>query len=165
MSAKRRTGGDGLDERAHLLSIRRRGRFALPAQDGAGGDAEHPSGLVGGEGEKGPDPQDPEAVLRGVEGPLALGELVPAVAEDLDGFLEEADVECCLSLLGEAVEHRIAVVAVLPQALGEGESEEVGGLGEGLQRELVEAAPLHGGDQETIHVGGRHRLISLLGSR
>jgi hypothetical protein len=48
-------------------------------------------------------------------GPLALGELVPAVAEDLDGFLEEADVECCLPLLGGAAEHRIAVVALLPQ--------------------------------------------------
>jgi hypothetical protein len=29
-------GRNGLDERAHVLSIRRRGRFGLPAQDGAG---------------------------------------------------------------------------------------------------------------------------------
>jgi len=83
---------------------------------------------------------------------LSLGELVPTCAVDVDSFLEERDVEGLLVKLGEESLGRVAPVAHLGEALSEGEPEQVSGLREGAQSELVEAAALDERKEDAVAV-------------
>ncbi len=123
------------------------------AEDRARRHSEPACDLGGGEGEERLEAQDAVAGLGRVVRPLAVGDLVPAGGEDLDRLLEESDVEGLLLELGEAVEGRVAGIAVLAKPLDEGEAEEMSGLDEGLGGEGVEPAPRHGGTQEAVEVG------------
>jgi hypothetical protein len=64
-------------------------------------------------------------------GSAALGELVPARAEDVERLAEKRGVEGVLLDLGETIEGGVPSIPVLPEPSGEGEPEEVGGLHEG----------------------------------
>ena len=137
--------GIRLEEGADGLAFGFGPSLALPAEDRTGGYPEDASGLHGGEGEKRPEPEDAESGLGGVVGSLALGELVPAGAEDIERLAQERGVEDLLLDLGEAVERGVLAIAVLPQPSGESEPEEVGGLHEGSQGQGVEVASPHRG--------------------
>ena len=89
-------------------------------------------------------------------GSLALGELVPAGAEDVERLAEKRGVEDLLLDLGEAIERGVPAIPVLPQSPGKGEPEEVGGLHEGSQGQRVEVASPHRGTEEAVEVGGGH---------
>jgi hypothetical protein len=65
----------------------------LPPQHGRRGDAEEPSGVVGGEGEEVPEAEDPESGFRSVVRALPLGELAPTGAVDVDHLSQALDVE------------------------------------------------------------------------
>lgn len=78
---------------------------------------------MSGEGQEGLEAEDPEAGLRGVVGPLALGEPVPAGGEDVEGLSQEGGVQRLLLELGEAVEDGVAGVGVLAEPLGQSEAE------------------------------------------
>jgi hypothetical protein len=160
-------GRNRLQERADGGPMRLAKSLLLPAVDGARRDAKPACDLEGGKGEDRLEAQDAVAGLGRVVGPLAVGDLVPAGAEDVERLLEDSDVEDVLVELGEAVEDRVAAVAVLAKPLGEGEAEEVRGFDEGLEGERVEAAPRHGGPQKAVKVGRRHggTRLSRCGSR
>ena len=98
-------------------------RFLIPTEDGLGGDPEHAGCLVSGEGQEGLEAEDPEAGLRGVVGPLALGEPVPAGGEDVEGLSQEGGVQRLLLELGEAVEDGVAASRGSGEPLGESEAE------------------------------------------
>jgi hypothetical protein len=84
---------------------------------------------------------------------ILLTGLTPAryAAADLVAFMLPA-IHHVLELPG---------VAILPETFGEGEAEKVGGLHEGPQREGVERAPLHGGTQQAVEVGGGQGKLRL----
>jgi hypothetical protein len=140
-------GGHRLEERAHGLWLRRPKRLVLPAQDRACGDAKGAGGLVGRPGEKGLDPEDPEAGLGREVRSLALGDLVPARGQDLDSLAPKPGVQRLLLELCEAVEDWVARVSVLAEALGQREAQKVSRLRQGAEREAVEESPVHGGSQ------------------
>ena len=163
-------GGIRLEEGADGLAVGSGLGLALPAEDRADRDPEGAGGLHGGEGEKRPESEDAESGLGGVVGPLALGELVPAGAEDVERLAEKRGVQDLLLDLGEAVEGGVLAIPVLPQSPGEGEPEEVGGLHEGSQGQGVEVASPHRGTEEAVEVGGGHggsasRVPSVEGTR
>ncbi len=150
-------GRDGFEERTtHGLALRRRKRLLLPAQDGGCRNAEGQGRLVGRQGKQRLDPEDAEAGLGREVGSLAFRDLVPAGGQDLEGLAQERCVQRLLLQLCEAVEHGVARVAVVADALCEGESEEVRGFHEGAERQAVEQAPLHGGPQQAVEVVGGH---------
>jgi hypothetical protein len=60
-------------------------------------------------------------------GSPALRELVPSGREDVGRLPKQCRVERLLLQLCEAVQARVAAVAILSETFGEGEAEEVGG--------------------------------------
>lgn len=79
-------GRDWFEERADRRPLRLTERLLLPAQDGSQGHAKGTCGLLSGQGEQRLEAQDAVAGFGLVVRPLALGELVPTRAEDIEGL-------------------------------------------------------------------------------
>ena len=145
---------DGLQEGAHRPGLGSVAGLLLPAEDGSRGDAEGAGGVFGRQGQEAADPEDAEAGLGGVVGPLPLGDLAPPRAQDLEGFIEKGGVESLLLDPGESSEGGITRVPALAQALGQGQAQEVGGPHQRPEGQGVQTATFHDSPQQAVEIGG-----------
>jgi len=143
-----------VDESPFGVGLSGASRFSFPTGDGAWSEPEEASSLLRGEGQQSLEPQDAVAELGGVLRAVSIGNLVPAEAEDLGGFLEEEAEEVVLLALGESDLPSLAGVSLLGELEAEGQAEELIGFEDGAERELGEVAALDEREEDTVGEGG-----------
>lgn len=99
------------------------------------------------------EPQDAEAGFGRVVRALSVREPVPTGSVDVEGFLVERGVERLFMKLGPQGLRRITLFTHLGEALSEDEPEQMGGLHQRAQRELVEAAAFDEREKDAVAVG------------